>query len=253
MPALWRRRRDRSNAALVLGLTNFPACLPSKRTGIYFSADITATVTADLPETYDAEALSDAIRLELRGAAADAAKGCDPIDLPAARDTCARHLRTPRRLPIEPKTEFQARITLSLSPDDHAAVEELLADGRRQSIEQAHLHRRIRSFATELAQPAQFLAWWLSQPGALDRTVPADLQISAFTNMLKTYPHHHDEPTEYQVLELLRTFVASFPEASQKHLLLSVMAGSMRTAQRPHLADLVEELLSNHTNPQGQL
>lgn len=241
----WSRRRARK--AVRRGMTRFEVRLRSTCPGIGFTARITATVLTEPPYPGPAEEIAGAVRATLRKAAGEVAQECDPADLASARDVCSRHLEQPRRLPTDPPVEFTAKLTLDLLPDDRAAVATLLAAQRQQAVTDILHRQKTNALAAELADPAALLVRWVERDG-VDWT-----KLSALTDTLhsvaKLFAQHRpeDERTvEHAAVEMLRDFLASFPNPAQKQMLYTLLAAGMDGAQRPQHAAKARSLLNGH-------
>ncbi|MFD7958673.1 hypothetical protein ACFV4X_34995 [Streptomyces ardesiacus] len=220
-----------------------PAILRSSRPGIHYTATICATLSAKPQMPFDPEEIADRIRSTLRTAVAAAVREQDPIDLPAARDACARHLRTPHRISHRQQSiEVTASVHLDLADSDRRAVEDLLAAMRTQATTDALAAQRAVAFADQLAHPAALLTRWLQQPDADVARPPGERELESLARRLREYPKDRDEPLELQLLYLLREFLAEFPKEEQKLLLIRLLAGGMRAARKPRHADRVEAL-----------
>jgi hypothetical protein len=126
-------------------------------------------------------------------------------------------------------------------------VDALLAAHRRQTIDDALRRQRMHALATDLSDPAAALTWWLDQKGADWNTLPTAETLDRVAGLISQYRHTRDQPLEYQLLEMLRSFLSSFPDDPQKQLLIAMMARGMRAADRPLHAAPVEALLNGHT------
>ena len=236
--------------ALRRAVTDFPAILRSRRPGIHFTAVITATVHAEPDGLYDPDQTADHVREALRTAAADAVRDKDPIDLPAAQDACARHLRTHRTTASGTTASATARLTLA--PQDRAAVDDLLNAARAQGVTDALESQRVQALASELAHPAALLAWLLHRPEVDPAKLPDEQALTGIARQLARYPHARNEPFEIQVLAILRDFFNQFPREEQKRMLMQLLADAMRAARQPAHAHALEELLSLDTEPATQ-
>ncbi|MEV5915195.1 hypothetical protein AB0M00_40685 [Streptomyces chartreusis] len=243
----WSRRRMRR--AVRRGLTDFEVRLRSSRPGIGFVARITAAVLTEPPYPAASEELAAAVRGILRKAAADVAVGCDPADLATARDVVAEHLRAKRSLSTDPPVEFRASLALDLPPDDQAAVAALLSAQRQQAVIDILRRQAAEAVASELADPVALLVRWVEQDDAdwsKLSTVLSDANKVA--EAFARYRPEHERTVEHQALEVLREFLASFPERSQKRMLYTLLTAGMESAQRPQHALKAQALLNGHAS-----
>ncbi|MBD0840713.1 hypothetical protein [Streptomyces sp. TRM68416] len=243
----WSRRRTRK--AVRRGLTNFEVRLRSSRAGIGFAARITATVLTEPPYPATSEEIAAAVRAILRKAAADVAVTCDPADLATARDVVGEHLRGKRSLSTDPPVDFRASLALDLPPDDQAAVVALLAAQRQQAMTDILRRQAAEAIAAELADPVALLLRWVERDDAdwsKLSTVLGDAHKVA--EVFARYRPEHERTVEHQALEVLREFLASFPEPSQKSMLYTLLAAGMASAQRPQHALKAQALLNGHTS-----
>ncbi|MER7877170.1 hypothetical protein ABTY63_27000 [Streptomyces solisilvae] len=249
----WSRRRERT--AVRRGLTRFEVRLRSACPGIGFTARITATVLTEPPYPALAEEIAGAVRAMLRNAAGEVSKTCDPADLASARDVCGQHLARLRRLPTDPPVEFTAELALDLLPDDRAAVAGLLAAQRRQAVTDILRRQRTDALAAELADPAALLVQWLERDNAdwSQLTTFAD-KANTVAEVFAQHRPEDERTVEYEAVEVLREFLASFPDPSQKQMLYTLLAAGMDSAQRPHHAAKAQSLLNGHAavDPEGE-
>jgi hypothetical protein len=231
------------------GLTDFEVRLRSSRPGIGFAARITATILTEPPYPAGSEELAAAVRTVLRKAAADVAVACDPADLATARDVVGEHLRGKRSLATDPPVDFRASLALDLPSDDQAAVAALLSAQRQQSVTDILRRQAAEAVASELADPVALLVRrvdrdntdWSKLSAVLD---DADKVAEVFAR----YRPEHERTVEHQALEVLREFLASFPEPSQKLMLYTLLAAGMESAQRPQHALNTQALLNGLTS-----
>jgi hypothetical protein len=241
----WSQRRSRRRVRR--GLTRFEARLRSSCPGIGYTARITAMVLTEppFPDT-DTEIVS-AVRTVLRMAAEDVSKTCDPTDPATARDIVGAHLYQRRQLPTDPPVEFRARLALELLPDDSAAVQTLLAAQRTQAVADILRRQKVDAVTAELADPAALLVRWAEGEGGdwatADTVIP---QATKLAQVFANYQPEHGRSLEYEALEVLREFLASFPDQAQKLMLYTLLAAGMNGAQRPHHAAKVQALLNGH-------
>ncbi|MGW1712629.1 hypothetical protein [Streptomyces sp. NPDC002156] len=250
----WSRHRTRR--AVQRDLTRFEVRLRSACPGIGFTARITATVLTEPPYPGPVDEIAGAVRTTLREAAGEVSKTCDPADLASARDVCGQHLGRPRRLPTEPPVEFTAQLTLDLLPDDRAAVATLLTAQRRQAVTDLLRRQKTDALATELADPAALLVRWIERDDAdwsKLSSIPEDL--GKVTAVFARHRPEDERTVEYEAVEVLREFLASFPDPTQKRMLYTLLAAGMDSAQRPHHAAKAQALLNGHTaaEPVGEL
>ncbi|MEV7213421.1 hypothetical protein AB0O31_10075 [Kitasatospora cineracea] len=194
------------------------------------------------PDLAAAEAVAERIRTVLCDAARDAARGCDPADLAATRNTLARHLHRKRRLATDLDLEFSAVIAVDLAPDDLAAVERLLGSQREQGIAEALRRQRTAALARELADPAAVLVRWIEQADADWAKLPTPEQAAALAGRFAEHRPDRERSVDFELLEVLREFLAGFAEQSQRQMLCALLASGMRRADRPMHADRVEAI-----------
>ncbi|MFI9749518.1 hypothetical protein [Streptomyces collinus] len=196
------------------------------------------------------------IRTALRRAAAEVAKQCDPADLATARDACGQYLGRLRRLPTDPPVEFKAELTLDLLPDDRAAVAALLAAQRRQAVTDVLRRQKTEALAAELADPAALLVRWAEQDGVDLANLSGVVEdVGKVAEAFARYRPEDERTVEHEAVEVLREFLGSFPEPSQKRMLYTLLAAGMDSAQRPQHAAKAQALLNGHTvvDPAGEL
>ncbi|MFJ7963029.1 hypothetical protein [Streptomyces sp. NPDC096324] len=118
--------------------------------------------------------------------------------------------------------EFTAQLALELLPDDRAAVAALLAAQRRQSVSDILRQQKTDALAAEL------------------------------THLIRHRPEN-ERSVEYEAVEVLREFLASFPDHTQKRMLYTLMAAGMDSAQRPHHSAKAQALVNGHAaaEPEG--
>ncbi|WP_329231880.1 MULTISPECIES: hypothetical protein [Streptomyces] len=249
----WSRRRARKGVQR--GLTRFEVRLRSACPGIGFTARITATVLTELPNPSPVEEIAGAVRTMLRDAASKVSKTCDPADLASARDICGQHLARLRQLPTDPPIEFTAQLALDLLPDDRAAVAALLAAQRRQAVTDTLRQQKTDALAAELADPAALLARWIERDNA-DWSQLARFadEANAVAEVFARYCPEDEKSVEHEAVEVLREFLASFPDHTQKRMLYTLLAAGMDSAQRPHHAAKVQALVNGHaaTQPESE-
>ncbi|MFI1769727.1 hypothetical protein ACH41H_48200 [Streptomyces sp. NPDC020800] len=190
------------------------------------------------------------IRAVLRTAADDVSRTCDPADIATARDVIGSHLRRRRSLPTQPPVEFQAQLSLDLLPDDKAAVDTLLSAQRQQAANDALRRQKADAVAAELADPAAVLVRWATRDGAdWSKLSTAVDEATGIANVFARHRPEREQAIEHEMLEVLREFLSSFPDASQKLMLYAVLAAGMDGAQRPHHAAKARALLERHSPP----
>lgn len=241
----WARRRERD--AVRRGLSRFEVRLRSACPGIGFNARITATVLTEPPYPGPVEEIAGAVRTTLRDAVGKVSKKCDPADLASALDACGQHLAQLRRLPTDPPIEFTAKLTLDLLPDDRAAVAALLAAQRRQSVTDVLRRQKTEALAVELADPGALLVRWIERDNADWSQLPtfAD-KVNTIAEMFAQHRPEDERTVEHEAVEVLREFLTSFPDHSQKQMLYTLLAAGMDTAQRPQHAAKALALLNGH-------
>ncbi|MFJ5179308.1 hypothetical protein ACIP68_36355 [Streptomyces griseoviridis] len=241
----WSRRRART--AMRRGLTRFEVRLRSACPGIGFTARITATVLTEPPYPGPVEEISGAVRTTLRDAAGEVSKRCDPADLASARDICGQHLARLRQLPTDPPVEFTAELTLDLLPDDRAAVTALLTAQRRQAVADLLRRQKTDALAEELADPAALLARWIDRDNTDWAQLPsfAD-EVNAVAEVFAQHRPEDERTVEHEAVGVLREFLASFPDHTQKQMLYTLLAAGMDGAQRPHHASKARSVLNGH-------
>ncbi|MDX3108780.1 hypothetical protein [Nonomuraea angiospora] len=211
------------------------------------SALLTGDLNALLRAPHESAAV---IRSLLRHAAADVTRRCDPADLAAAYDSCTLHLQNGRTLPEHPDVFVSGSITLGLSAEDREAVRQLLARRRARGIDDTVEAQRAEHLRRILSDPATAVPWWLDpQTKALNAAPSADQLKTVLTSLAEATSTIHkltplpDVPVEYQLLELLRSFVTSFPQDHQKRMLMTLMALGFDKAGRPNMAASIEQLM----------
>ncbi|MFF8536948.1 hypothetical protein ACF07B_34145 [Streptomyces sp. NPDC015532] len=241
----WSRRRARK--AVQRGLTRFDVRLRSACPGIGFTARITATVLTEPPYPSPVEEITGAVRTTLRDAASKVSKMCDPADLASARDACGQHLARVRQLPTDPPVEFTAKLTLDLLPDDRAAVAALLAAQRRQAVTDILRRQKTDALALELADPAALLARWIERDNTDWSQLPrfAD-EANTIAEVFARHRPEDERSVEHEAVEVLREFLASFPDHTQKRMLYTLLAAGMDSAHRPHHAAKAQALVNGH-------
>jgi hypothetical protein len=241
----WSRRRART--ALRHGLTRFEVRLRSACPGIGFTARITATVLTKPPYPGPVEEIAGAVRTTLRDAAGEVSKRCDPADLASARDVCGQHLARLRQLPTNSPVEFTAELTLDLLPDDRTAVSALLAAQRQQAVTDILRRQKTDALAVELADPAALLVRWIERDNVDWSQLPALAhKVNTVAEVFAQHRPEDERTVEHEAVGVLREFLASFPDHTQKQMLFTLLAAGMDSAQRPHHAAKAQSLLNGH-------
>ncbi|MER6574527.1 hypothetical protein [Nonomuraea sp. NPDC001023] len=152
---------------------------------------------------------------------------------------------------------MSASISLGLSAEDGDAVRQLLARRRAQGIDDTVEAQRAEHLRRILSDPATAVPWWLDpQTKALSATLSADQlmnvlsSLTEVTSAIRKLVPLTDVPVEYQLLELLRGFVSSFPQDHQKRMLMTLMALGFDKAGRPNMAASIEHLMAAQYPPQ---
>jgi hypothetical protein len=95
------------------------------------------------------------------------------------------------------------------------------------------------------------LAWWLDQAAGDLEKIPKAEELQRIAETFKKYPKVADNPIEYQILDLARTFVAEFPKEHQKQALLTLLANGFRRAGSDQLARQAEALAADQNSVNG--
>ncbi|MEU9859109.1 hypothetical protein [Streptomyces sp. NPDC047974] len=206
-------------------------------------------MVTDPPYPEPARELAGRIRTALREMATEFTLACDPVDLPSARDACAQHLGRLRRLPTNPPVEYRAEITLDLAADDQAAVSQLLAAQRRQTVADALRRQQTDALASELTEPAALLARWIEQGHTDWAGRPSTNTLEELAKTFARYRPEHERSVDHEALEVVREFLSSFPNLPEKQMLYTILASGMRHAGRPDHAAKTESLLGSHAPP----
>ncbi|MFB7830101.1 hypothetical protein [Streptomyces sp. NPDC056056] len=244
-----RRQRRSAHRALRRALRRFEVRLPSAYPGIAFVARISVTEVSEPPYPGTVEEAAAQVRKRLREAAIALARECDPADISSACDALTQHLGRRRHLPTSPPVEFEARLSLSLPPDDQAAVTELLAAQRRQSIADTLRRQRTDALARELSDPAAVLVRWLEKDVA-DWRDPLPVETAGtIAETLESHRLPYERTVDHQALEVLRDFLGSFQDVPQKQMLYTLLAAGMHHANRPEHAAQASALLNGHSPP----
>ncbi|MEU9324091.1 hypothetical protein AB0D91_09785 [Streptomyces canus] len=249
----WSRHRARK--AVRRGLTRFEVRLRSSAPGIGFTARITASMLTEPPYPGPVEEIAGAVRTTLRDAAGEVSQRCDPADLASARDACGQHLARVRQLPTDSPVEFTAELTLDLLPDDRAAVAALLAAQRQQAVTDILRRQKTDALAAELADPAALLVRWIERDDADWSQLPAFAdKVNVVAERFAQHRPEDERTIEHEAVEVLREFLTSFPDQTQKRMLYTLLAAGMDTAQRPQHAAKALALLNGRTavDPAGE-
>ncbi|MET9296867.1 hypothetical protein [Streptomyces sp. NPDC003077] len=242
----WARRRTRR---ALRHASRFDVRLPSLHDGIAFAARISVTEVSDPPYPQPVEETAAEIRQVLRKAAIEFARTCDPADLVSARDALGVHLGRSRSLPGSAPIVFRAALTLDLLPGDQSAMAALLTAQRNQAIADVLRRQKTEALARELAEPAAVLARWIEQEHADWAHPPSKDTVRTVTQSFAQYRPTHERAVEFEALELIRDFLDSFPDLSQKQMLYALLAGGMHHAGRPEHAAKAAALLDGRALP----
>jgi hypothetical protein len=167
-----------------------------------------------------------------------------PADLAEATDMCNQRLAVPLPVPSRPNVSVTAAVTLSLSGDNQKALGEFIAARRKQGIQDFSQRQRASAIRDCFADPAFVLSWWLDRGGEASTKIPKASELREFMDTLKGYPRIVDNPIEYQILDLLRAFIAEFPDLHQKQALLTLLGNGFDRAGADTLARRAESLAS---------
>ncbi|AVH60785.1 MULTISPECIES: hypothetical protein [Streptomyces] len=88
---------------------------------------------------------------------------------------------------------------------------------------------------------------WVEQENADWSQFPA--LTDKVTTVAEVFAQHRPEAertVEHEAVEVLREFLASFPDPSQKRMLYTLLAAGMDSAQRPHHAAKAQALFNEH-------
>ncbi|MFF0294369.1 hypothetical protein ACFYST_23695 [Kitasatospora sp. NPDC004614] len=234
-------------------VTAFPAILPSRYPDIAFSARITATTYPVHIPGHDHSALARLVRGTLRRAAADVASQLHPADLPGAQDALADNLAGPRPMAGHPGHDLGAGITITLDSGAAAATDRLVQACRQQQLEDTVFLQAARARARALADPA-VLGAALTMPAAgpwadlvkdfklTDKGVREELfgALTHLSQFLATVRAPSHDPSDRQVLEIMRTFFSRFEHTHQRRFLISFTSRYLRAVGQPDLADQLE-------------
>ncbi|OKI02413.1 hypothetical protein A6A06_15340 [Streptomyces sp. CB02923] len=201
------------------------------------------------PYPHPVEETASKVRQVLRKAATEFARTCDPADPASAHDALGAHLGYQRSLPSSPPVVFEAALTLDLLPDDRSAVAALLAAQRKQTVADVLRRQKIEALARELTNPAAVLARWIEQDHADWAQPPCEDAVRTIAQSFAQYRPAHERTAEFEALELIRDFLDSFPDLSQKQMLYALLAGGMHHTNRPEHAAKAAALLDGRTPP----
>ncbi|MFJ1792476.1 hypothetical protein [Kitasatospora griseola] len=109
--------------------------------------------------------------------------------------------------------------------------------------------RQVEALAAELADPTALLVRWFEQNNADWAKPPSDETVNTLAARFAQYRPTDERTVEHEALEVLRAFLSTFPDASQKQMLLATLASGMHHAQRPRHAAKAQALLDGHTVP----
>ncbi|WP_407838748.1 hypothetical protein ACE1OC_24000 [Streptomyces sp. DSM 116496] len=236
------RRPGTSRKGLNSELAHIEARLASRHEGIGFHVVITATVISDPPADMDAVQAIAGIRDTLRHAAADVLRVRDAFDLATVQDVCAAELGRERSLAAVPRLLFTAKATVGLLAEDRAAVSALLGAQRQQTIADELRRQRAEALAVRLSQPATLLAHWLEEKDSDWTNAPRPEDTAKMAQRLAEHRPVEHLGVEYALVDVVRQFLSTFPEPSQKVMIHAILAGGMRALDRHDHADRVEAL-----------
>ncbi|MGW0705879.1 hypothetical protein ACWD4G_07905 [Streptomyces sp. NPDC002643] len=134
-----------------------------------------------------------------------------------------------------------------LAPDDRAAVADLLAAQRGQAVADVLRRQRTDAVAAELADPAALLLRWIERDGSDWSRLSA--VVADAEKVAEVFARHrpaHERTVDHEALEVLREFLGSFPDPSQKLMLYTLLAAGMDHAKRPQHAAKTLSLLNGH-------
>lgn len=245
MPSITWPLAGRARRTLIRGITGFTATLPSSHPGISFTARIRGRISWTTNCVPNQVLLATAIRLALREAARDVTCRASPADLAEATDMCNQRLAMPLPIPLHPDVQVTGRVALSLSGDNRKALAEFVAASRKQGILDLSQRQRASAIREHFTDPAFALAWWMDQGEDSARKLPKAEELRAMADTLEKYPRIAGHPIEYQVLDLLRAFIAEFPEQHQKQALLTLLSNGFQRAGANKLAKRAESLASD--------
>jgi hypothetical protein len=164
---------------------------------------------------------------------------------------CNQRLAAPLPVPSRPDVSVTATVRLSLSGENQKALREFITARRKQGIQDLSQMQRASAIRDYFADPAFVLSWWLDRGGEASTKIPKADDVLEFVDALSKYPRIVDNPIEYQVLDLLRAFVAEFPEQHQKQALLTLLGNGFNRAGAYTLARQAESLASEESPGNG--
>lgn len=232
----------RATRTLSRGIAGFTATLPSGYPGISFTSRFAAAAPGAAESGHDPILLAAAIRLVLRKAAGDAALHVNPADLAEAVDICNQRLATPLPVPAYLGVHVTATVKLNLSHENQQALNDFIDARRKQGIQDLLQRQHASAIRDYFTDPALILSWWLDQAAGNINNLPKAEELRAIAKTFKDYPKVADHPIEYQVLDLIRAFIAEFPEQHQKKALLALLGNGFQRAGLDQLAREVESL-----------
>lgn len=231
----------RIERGIARALAGFSAKFPSNVPGINFSAHVAGYIRGDVTNVVDMDDLILASRLAIRGAASELCQECDPSDISAAQDFCNRELRFPR--PIGGHNLCcGAEVSLYLAKDDEAALRVFESALREQALRDEIENQRIAAMHKIFADPGSLLTWWLDRRAQDSKVLPKPEDLKAIAALFTAFPSDVSGRMDRQLLDLLRSFVSSFPELHQKRMLITLMAAAFRRAGQGYLAEQAERL-----------
>lgn len=126
-------------------------------------------------------------------------------------------------------------------------MQDLLAAQRRQTVADSLRRQETDATAAELADPAALLVRWV-EGGHIDWTAADTVipEVSRIADAFARPRREHERSVEFEALAVLREFLTSFPEISQKRMLYTLLAAGMNSAERPQHAAKVHSLLNGH-------
>ncbi|MFD9293214.1 hypothetical protein ACFWBV_34150 [Streptomyces sp. NPDC060030] len=220
-------------------MESFEARLESVHVGIAFQVMFDVQVRNVAAPLADAGATARAVRIALRHEAADFLRQQPATDLHSVQDLLAREMARSHTL-LEPEVRFDARVHVSLPTGDQAAVEALLAAQREQSKSTAIRRQEFEDLAEELSDPAGVMARWATADTS--DWVKRSAEARALAELFAAYRPPGRHGVEYALIEVVREFLASFPEPAQKRMVYGLLSAGMHRAERPAHATKVEEI-----------
>ncbi|MEU2266045.1 hypothetical protein ABZ568_06305 [Streptomyces olindensis] len=108
--------------------------------------------------------------------------------------------------------------------------------------------QKTEALAAELADRAAVLVRWADQEG-IDWAILSAVAdgVGKVAEVFARYRPEDERTVEHEAVEVLREFLGSFPEPSQKRMLYTLLAAGMDSAQRPRHAAKAQALLNGHT------